>query len=209
MSSKPPSSSKKSKLTPEAKFRRRFLSASTAIAGAVGVVSLAVPLVRSMSPSARERAAGAPIEVDISKLDAGQMVTYLWRGKPIWVIRRSQFSLDHLQDNNNLLSDPDSAVNQQPEYAHNAFRSRKPDVLVLVAVCTHLGCIPTYRPEIAPRDLGQDWAGGFYCPCHGSKFDLAGRVYSGVPAPINLAVPRYSYVSDHLLVIGKDEEGTA
>ncbi|MEM7209307.1 MAG: ubiquinol-cytochrome c reductase iron-sulfur subunit [Pseudomonadota bacterium] len=189
--------------------RRRFLTQATTVVGAAGAVALLVPFVTSMSPSARAKAAGAPVEVDISKLAPGQMVTYEWRGKPVWIVRRTQELLDTLTELEGDLADPNSAVGQQPEYARNATRSRKPEVLVMEGVCTHLGCSPKFRPEVAPADLGADWKGGFFCPCHGSKFDIAGRVYAGVPAPTNMVVPPHTYISDNVIIIGVDEEGAA
>ena len=169
--------------------KRRFLTASTAAVGAVGAGFVAVPFVASWMPSERAKTAGAPVEVDISKLQEGRMMTVEWRGKPVWIVKRSQKSIDELASLDEGLRDPASENEQQPAYAQNAARSIKPEILVLVGICTHLGCSPTHRPELGPADLGADWVGGFFCPCHGSKFDLAGRVYSGVPAPLNLEVP--------------------
>jgi ubiquinol-cytochrome c reductase iron-sulfur subunit len=191
--------------------RRRFLTLSTTVIGTAGTVALTIPMLASMSPSARARAAGAPVEADISKLEPGQMVTYEWRGKPVWIVRRTPEILQSLAELDDVLSDPDSNNDQQPEYARNETRSLKPEILVLIGICTHLGCSPKYRPEIAPADLGSDWKGGFFCPCHGSKFDISGRVYSGVPAPTNLVVPPHSYVAENTILIGVDpmEEGTA
>ncbi len=191
--------------------RRRFLTLSTTVLGAAGTVALAIPMLASMSPSARARAAGAPVEADISKLELGQMVTYEWRGQPVWIIRRTPEILQSLAELTDILSDPDSSNDQQPEYARNETRSLKAEILVLIGICTHLGCSPKYRPEVAPADLGSDWKGGFFCPCHGSKFDIAGRVYSGVPAPTNLVVPPHSYLTENTILIGVDpkEEGAA
>lgn len=186
------------------KDKRRFLTASTAVVGAVGAGFVAVPFVASWSPSERAKTAGAPVEVDISKLQDGQKVTVEWRGKPVWIVKRTAKSLDDLKGLDDGLRDPASENAQQPEYAQNATRSIKPEILVLVGICTHLGCSPTYRPELAPADLGADWKGGFFCPCHGSKFDLAGRVYSGVPAPLNLEVPPHFYKSDRVILVGED-----
>jgi len=183
--------------------RRRFLVRATSAASAVGVVAVAVPFVSSMLPSADVRAEAAPVVVDISKLDPGQQLTVQWRGKPVWVIRRTPEALKSLEKDENELRDPRSLVEQQPAYARNRFRSIKPEYLVLVGVCTHLGCAPTYRPE--PGTVSSDWPGGFYCSCHGSKFDLAGRVFKGVPAPINLEVPQYAFINDHEIIIGVDE----
>jgi len=191
--------------------RRRTLVRGMAAVGGLGVAAVAWPFVTSMSPSARARAAGAPVEADISKLSAGQLLTIEWRGKPVWVVNRTDEQLASLAAGVGRLSDPDSAQPQQPEYAANATRSIKPEILVVVGICTHLGCSPTYRPDVAPADLGSDWDGGFFCPCHGSKFDLAGRVYAGVPAPTNLEIPPYRhpdrdrYFLDHELQAGRGQ----
>jgi ubiquinol-cytochrome c reductase iron-sulfur subunit len=157
-----------------------------------------------MAPSAKARAAGAPIRADISKVEPGQMIRVKWRGKPIWVVNRTKEMLDVLPTLDGELRDPDSLEPQQPPYAKNGYRSIKPEYLVLIGICTHLGCSPTYRPDIAPADLGKDWKGGFFCPCHGSRFDLAGRVFKGVPAPLNLVVPPYRYLSDTEIEVGND-----
>ena len=184
--------------------RRRFLVAATSVVGAVGVAGAAVPFLASWWPSARAQAAGAPVEADISKLEPGAMLTVEWRGKPVWIVRRTKETLENLSRLTDKLRDPDSDVEQQPPYAKNEYRSRKPEYLVCVGICTHLGCSPTFRPEIAPPDLGPDWLGGFFCPCHGSRFDLAGRVYAGVPAPTNLVVPPYTYLTETRILIGQD-----
>ena len=190
--------------------RRRFLIATTAGVGTVGAVGAAVPFVSSFQPSERTKAIGAPIEVDVSKLEPGQRIIATWRGKPIWVLRRTESSLETLKTNTDILLDPESTnLTQQPEYAKNADRSIKPEYLVLVGVCTHLGCSPTYLPEGTPSNLGAEFKGGFFCPCHGSKFDLAGRVFKGVPAPKNLEVPPYKYVSESLILIGEDDGGAS
>ncbi|GAA0412259.1 ubiquinol-cytochrome c reductase iron-sulfur subunit [Cocleimonas flava] len=187
------------------KKRRRMLIAATAAVGAVGTAGFAAPLLISWMPSARAKAAGAPVEVNISKIEPGQLVRVIWRGKPVWFIRRSEETLKNLPSNDPLLADPESSVEaQQPAYAKNADRSIKPEMLVLIGICTHLGCSPTYRPELAPADLGANWKGGFYCPCHGSRFDLAGRVFKNVPAPTNLVVPPYYYKSDDVVLVGED-----
>jgi len=188
------------------KSRRRFLTAATSVVGAVGTVGIAIPFISSMNPSARAKAAGAPVEVDISKLEPGGMLTVEWRGKPVWVVRRTKENLSDLKGLAGILADPDSDATQQPDYAKNLHRSRSdnPEVAVIVGICTHLGCSPKYRPEMAPADLGADWKGGFFCPCHGSKFDLAGRVYSGVPAPTNLVVPPHMFLSQSVILVGKD-----
>jgi ubiquinol-cytochrome c reductase iron-sulfur subunit len=185
--------------------RRRFLTAATTVVGAVGAAFVAVPFVTSMLPSDKAKAAGAPVEADISKLEPGQMIRVQWRGRPVWVVSRTQAMVDALPSLNDRLRDPDSNESEQPEYARNSLRSIKPEVLVLVGICTHLGCSPSFRPEVAPADLGPDWKGGFFCPCHGSSFDLAGRVYRGVPAPLNLVVPPHRYLSNTVILIGEDE----
>ena len=185
--------------------RRRFLTAATTVVGAVGTGFLLVPFISSMQPSAKARAAGAPVRADISKLEPGQMIRVKWRGKPVWVVKRTDEMLATLPTLSDALRDPDSAMPQQPEYARNEHRSIKPEILILVGICTHLGCSPTYRPDVAPADLGPDWKGGFFCPCHGSRFDIAGRVYAGVPAPTNLPVPPHRYLSDDEIMIGEDE----
>lgn len=190
------------------KGRRRFLTAATSVVGAVGAGFVAAPFVISMEPSARAQAAGAPVEADISKIEPGQMLTIEWRGKPVWIVHRTKQNLDDLPSNDKLLTDPSSDnTAQQPEWAKNEFRSYEDhkDILVLVGICTHLGCSPTYRPDLAPADLGPDWKGGFFCPCHGSRFDLSGRVLSGSPAPKNLQVPPYMFLSDSRIVVGVDK----
>ena len=184
--------------------RRRVLVGATTALGAVGVVMATVPFVASMLPSERAKVAGAPVEADISKLEPGALLTVEWRGKPVWILRRTDEMLQLLEKDHQRLSDPESEVLQQPAYCKNPTRSIKPEYLVTVGICTHLGCVPTFRPEVAPADLGSGWLGGFYCPCHGSKFDLAGRVYRGVPAPTNLVIPRHNYLSDFKLLIGTD-----
>jgi len=190
--------------------RRNFLIGATSVVGAAGVVGLAVPFVGSWNPSAKALAAGAPIKIDISKLKSGEMLGPIqaWRAKPIFVVKRSDEMLDQLNSNNVRLADPASERPQQPTYAKNDTRSIRPDVLVLVGLCTHLSCSPKFKPTIQPELFDQEWIGGFFCPCHGSKFDLAGRVYSGVPAPSNLEVPPHYYESESVIVIGEDE-GTA
>jgi ubiquinol-cytochrome c reductase iron-sulfur subunit len=184
--------------------KRRFLTATTAVIGAVGAVGVAVPFLKSWNPSTRAKAAGAPVEADISKMEPGQLIRVKWRGKPVWVVRRTEKSLEDMKTLDSKLSDPNSQAPQQPAYAQNAHRSRNPEFLVAVGICTHLGCSPTFRPDVAPADLGPDWVGGFYCACHGSRFDLAGRVYKGVPAPTNLVIPPYQFLSDSLVLIGDD-----
>ncbi|MTI63656.1 ubiquinol-cytochrome c reductase iron-sulfur subunit [Methylophaga sp.] len=190
--------------------KRRFLTAAASVVGGAGAAAVAVPFVSSMLPSAKAEAAGAPVEVDISKLETGQLLTVEWRGKPVWIFRRSQEVLANLETLDESLRDPNSQVaSQQPEYCQNDTRSIRDELMVLVGICTHLGCSPTYRPDLAPADLGEDWKGGFFCPCHGSRFDLAGRVFQGVPAPINLQVPPYHFQGDNLVVVGEDAQGAA
>jgi ubiquinol-cytochrome c reductase iron-sulfur subunit len=187
------------------KERRRMLITATSVVGAVGVGFVAWPFMSSLSPSAKTQAAGAPVEVDISKLEDGQKITVEWRGKPIWVVKRTKKNLADLPSLNAKLRDPDSQVEQQPNYAQNSNRSIKPEYLVVVGICTHLGCSPSYVKEEDQHDLGSDWKGGFFCPCHGSFFDLAGRVYQSVPAPTNLVVPPHTYLSETRILVGVDQ----
>jgi ubiquinol-cytochrome c reductase iron-sulfur subunit len=191
--------------------RRRFLTIATTGIGLVGTGFAATPFVLSMTPSARARAAGAPVEVDISKIEPGQLLTVEWRKKPVWILRRTPEMLQSLTKDSDLLVDPNSTVtSQQPPYAQNETRSIKPEVLVLVGICTHLGCSPDKRLEAGiASGLGANWPGGFFCPCHGSKFDLAGRVFKNVPAPKNLEVPPYMFLSDSRIVIGEHKKGAA
>jgi len=184
--------------------RRRLLVGTMATTAGLGAGALGVSMLASMSPSARAKAAGAPVEADISKLAPGQLLTVEWRGKPVWIVRRTEQALQSLASVASQLSDPDSNEEMQPEYAKNESRAIKDEFLVVIGICTHLGCSPTYRPDIAASDLGSDWEGGFFCPCHGSKFDYAGRVYSGVPAPTNLEIPPYMYLDDNRILIGED-----
>jgi len=190
------------------KGRRRFLTAATSVVGAVGAGYAVAPFVMSMWPSARAQAAGAPVEADVSKLEPGQVVTVEWRGKPVWIVRRTEQNLADLPTLDSELLDPTSEGSaQQPSYAMNTYRAREEnkEYAVLVGICTHLGCSPTYRPDIGAKDLGGSaWKGGFFCPCHGSKFDLAGRVYDGVPAPKNLEVPPYMFLSESVILVGED-----
>ena len=187
--------------------RRRFLVAATSVVGVAGAVGIAVPFVGSWNPSAKAKAAGAPVKADISKLEAGQLVVVEWRGKPVYVVHRTESQLERLAEVSNKLKDPDSAISQQPAYIKGIDRSIRPEILVIEGLCTHLGCAPKFRPEVGAADLGgADWPGGFFCPCHGSKFDLSGRVFAGVPASTNLVVPPYSFEGDNLLVIGVDAE---
>ncbi|MDV2858855.1 MULTISPECIES: ubiquinol-cytochrome c reductase iron-sulfur subunit [Oceanimonas] len=186
--------------------RRRFLTWSTTVVGGVGAAFAAVPFIASWNPSAKAKAAGAPVEVDISKMEPGQLIRVEWRGKPVWVVRRNQEILDGLPKHNNQLRDPASEQPQQPEYAQNEYRSIKPEVFVAVGLCTHLGCSPTYLPDSFGEQV-QGVSAGFFCPCHGSKFDMAGRVFQGVPAPLNLVIPPYYYVNDATILVGEDKEG--
>ncbi len=188
--------------------RRRVLVAATSAVGAVGVGFVAVPFLSSMQPSARAKAAGAPVQADIGKLEEGQIMRVKWRGNPVWIVHRSKTMLDALGNLDSAVSDPDSEQSDQPSYAKNSVRSIKPEFLIAIGICTHLGCSPTFRPDVAPADLGPEWKGGFFCPCHGSRFDLAGRVYKAVPAPLNLAIPPHQYLSDTEVLIGEDG-GTA
>ena len=184
--------------------RRHFLVAATLMTGGAGVVATAVPFVASFRPSARARALGAPVEVDIGKVEPGALIKVEWRGRAIMIVRRTEFMLGKLAELEGELADPASSESRQPGYAVNSHRSIRPEFLVVEGVCTHLGCAPTPRFDVAPPDLGPDWAGGFFCACHGSKFDLAGRVYRGVPAPTNLIVPPHRYVAENVLLIGSD-----
>ncbi|GGY58298.1 ubiquinol-cytochrome c reductase iron-sulfur subunit [Bacterioplanes sanyensis] len=187
--------------------RRTLLVGATAAVGAVGAGFVAVPFVKSWTPSEKAKAAGAPAKVDISKLEPGAMLTAEWRGKPVYVARRSEEALQTLPTLNERLKDPDNTNKaQQPAYADNISRSRRPEVVVLLGVCTHLGCAPKYFAEVKPEPFDADWKGGWFCPCHGSKFDLAGRVFNGSPASDNLEVPPHSYESDTVVIVGVDEE---
>lgn len=189
------------------KTRRRVLTAATSVVGVAGVVGVAIPFVGSWNPSAKAKAAGAPVTVNIGKIEPGAMIIAEWRGKPVYIVRRTQETLDDLVKTDDLVVDPNSEVPQQPVYAQNEARSIKPEILILVGLCTHLGCAPMFRPDVGAQDLGGDeWLGGFFCPCHGSKFDLAGRVYKGVPAPDNLLVPPHRYDTDTVVTIGIDQE---
>ena len=187
--------------------KRRFLVAATTAVGGVAAVGAAIPFVMSMLPSERAKAAGAPVEVDVSKVEPGMILNVEWQGKPVWVVNRTKEMLDLLSKHDAKLVDPKCEAPQQPDYCKNATRSIKPEILVAVGICTHLGCSPTYRPEVGPADLGPDWAGGFFCPCHGSRFDLAARVFQGVPAPTNLVIPKHKYLANGRLLIGDDSKG--
>ncbi len=185
--------------------RRCFLRRATTAAGGIGLAATAVPFVEYWLPSTDTEAAGAPVHADISVLQPKQQLTVSWRGQPIWLIRRTKEMIDDLPKLNSELRDPDSLEDQQPDYAKNIYRSINPEFFVAIGVCTHLGCIPTYRPDVG--SISPDWLGGFYCPCHGSRYDLAGRVYKGVPAPLNLKIPRYMFQSEKEIVIGEDKNG--
>lgn len=185
--------------------KRRTLTLATSAVGAVGAGYVIYPFLAAWAPSEKAKAAGAPVEADISKLEPGQLMTVKWRGKPVWIVNRTERNVDDLPALNDRLLDPESTdTGQQPDYCKNTTRSIKDKYLVAVGICTHLGCSPSYRPDVAPEDLGEDWVGGFYCPCHGSRFDLAGRVFKGVPAPKNLEIPPYQYLSDTKILVGAD-----
>jgi ubiquinol-cytochrome c reductase iron-sulfur subunit len=184
--------------------KRRFLLAATGVVGGIGAVAALAPFVFSLQPSERAKAAGAPVEVDISKLEPGQKIDVEWRGKVCWVINRTPEMLASLPKLDGQVADPKSEVDHQPANCRNEHRSIKPAIFVAVGICTHLGCSPTFRKDVAPADLGPEWLWGFFCPCHQSKFDLAGRVYKGVPAPTNLIVPPHRYLTDSKVLIGED-----
>ncbi len=190
--------------------RRRFLITTTSIAGAIGVAGAAIPFVQSWKPNEKAKAAGAPVKINIRSLEAGQQIIVEWRGRPIFLLRRTDLMLDNLNKNEKNILDPDSNSSDQPDYCKNLFRSRNKDLLVVIGVCTHLGCSPKYLPEIKPMNFDPNWLGGYHCPCHGSMFDLAGRVYKGVPAPTNLQIPPHYFQSDDIIVIGEhSSEGQA
>lgn len=182
--------------------RRKFLTVTASVVGGVGVATAIAPFLSAWKPSKRALAAGSPVSVDISKMQYGQLITVEWRSLPIWILRRDKAQLDTLDRVTDLISDPGSEDSDQPVAAKNSYRSLNPEYLVLRGLCTHLGCVPLYRPD-KDLELGESWEGGFFCPCHGSKFDLAGRVYKGVPAPTNLPVPPYQFVDDKKILIGK------
>ena len=186
---------------------RRNLIVATSVAGGAASVGAAVPFVLSMWPSERARAAGAPVEVDVSRMEPGELKIFEWRGKPVWVIRRTKEMIESLKAVTDRLRDPGSRSSDQPEYATNEVRARKGEYMVMEGVCTHLGCSPQMKTGEAKAEMGADWIGGFYCPCHGSKFDYAGRVFKGAPAPLNLPVPPHVYVSDTTILIGDDKKG--
>ncbi|HIF55097.1 MAG: ubiquinol-cytochrome c reductase iron-sulfur subunit [Methylococcales bacterium] len=191
------------------KSKRQFLTTALTVVGAVGTGYLAVPFISQMQPSARAMAAGAPVEVDISRIEPGQLIRIAWRGKPVWVLSRTPEVLEILEKDTAKLADPNSKDSDQPDDTSNSYRSIRPEIFIAVGLCTHLGCSPTFRPEIAPNDLGDDWKGGFFCPCHGSGFDLAGRVFKSVPAPTNLVVPPYRYITDTQIIIGEEPKKEA
>ena len=191
---------------PKVNTTRRNLVVATSVLGGAASAGAAAPFVASMWPSERARAAGAPVSLNTAGLAPGELAVIEWRGKPVWVLKRSKEMLESLKSVEPRLSDPQSKASEQPKYAENEFRSANPDLLVLVGVCTHLGCSPQEKPADAKAEMGADWPGGFYCPCHGSKFDFAGRVFKGSPAPINLEVPPYTVQADGTVVIGEDEK---
>jgi len=187
--------------------RRRFLTATCAVVGGAGVATAAIPFLSSFQPSAKALSAGAPTLADVSKIAEGGQLIEVWRKRPVWIIRRSKETLAALAGEDARLKDPNNdVIDQQPKYAKNAYRSIKPELLVLVGSCTHLGCSPKYHPELQAESWDSQWKGGFYCPCHNSKFDMAGRVYNGSPAPTNLVVPPYRFVDDGMIIIGEDQE---
>ena len=186
--------------------RRRFLVAATSVVGAAGAAGAAIPFLGSWNPSAKAKAAGAPVRVNIGKIDPGQQIVAEWRGQPVFVLHRTPEIMQGLKKIQADLADPESKESDQPAYVDDAERSIKPEMLIVLGVCTHLGCAPTFRPEVAPADLGPEWVGGYFCACHGSRYDLAGRVYKGQPAPLNLPVPPHSYETDSVILIGVDEE---
>jgi ubiquinol-cytochrome c reductase iron-sulfur subunit len=183
--------------------RRKILTGATGVVGAAGATFLAVPFVSSWQPSEKAKAAGAPVNADISQIQPGQMLTIAWRGKPVWVVRRTPRMLNGLAALDGQLRDPASQESKQPEYCQNPDRAIKGEYFVVVGICTHLGCAPLFRPAIGSPDVGADWQGGFFCPCHGSRFDLAGRVFQSVPAPTNLVIPPHHFLTEHLIRIGE------
>ena len=191
--------------------RRNFLTKGVSVVGGIGIGTVAWPFVASMNPSAHAKAVSSPVKVDLSKLPKGGMLREKWRGKPVWILRRTKGMLSALknEDNEDRLRDPESITSDQPRYAKNKHRSLNPEYLVLVGICTHLGCSPTFRPEVSPADLGSSWRGGFFCACHGSRFDLAGRVYKNVPAAKNLEVPPYRFVDNNSIIVGESDEENA
>ena len=186
--------------------RRNFLANLTKVMGGVGSIFAVIPFLSTMLPSEKAKSAGAPIEIDVSGLKPGAFKVVEWRGKPVWIVRRTAEMINNTQEDNDILSDPKSLEEHQPKYTQNKFRSLNPEYLVLLGICTHLGCSPLYKPNSKTAELGLDWKGGFFCPCHGSKFDLSGRVHRGMPAPYNLEVPPYYFVSESRIIVGKDGE---
>ena len=186
--------------------RRKFLTNLTKVMGGVGGIFAVIPFLSTMLPSEKAKSTGAPIEIDVSGLKPGAFKVVEWRGKPVWVVRRTAEMINNTQEDNNILTDPKSLEEHQPKYTQNKFRSLNPEYLVLLGVCTHLGCSPLYKPNSKTAELGLDWKGGFFCPCHGSKFDLSGRVHKGMPAPYNLEVPPHYFVSESRIIVGKDGE---
>ena len=186
--------------------RRNFLANLTKVMGGVGGIFAVIPFLSTMLPSEKAKSAGAPIEIDVSGLKPGAFKVVEWRGKPVWVVRRTAEMINNTQEDNDILTDPKSLEEHQPKYTQNKFRSLNPEYLVLLGVCTHLGCSPLYKPNSKTAELGIDWKGGFFCPCHGSKFDLSGRVHKGMPAPYNLEVPPHYFISESRIIVGKDGE---
>lgn len=186
--------------------RRRFLTTTASVVGGAGALATTVPFVSTLTPSARAKAIGAPVEVDIDDLEIGERKIVKWRGKPVWILRRDDAAIDELSELDEEVKDPTSNAEQQPFYARNEYRSQRAEYLIVLGICTHLGCSPVYarKEEGEDHQLGVDWKGGFFCPCHGSRFDLAGRVFKGVPAPSNLVVPPHQYLSDTRVLIGDD-----
>jgi len=184
--------------------RRRFLVTATSVTGAIGATALGVPFVSSMLPSEKAKAAGASVQVDVSQVALGEVLTTEWRGQPVWILNRSDKMIESLNNSPKKLADPNLKVSsQQPKYCQNKTRSIKPNMLVIVGICTHLGCAPS--PKLSPKgEMGENWEGGFFCPCHGSKFDLAGRVFKGSPAPTNLVVPPHKYLNENIIILGED-----
>ena len=189
------------------KGKRGFLIGATGVVGGIAAAATAIPFAGSMLPSARAKAAGAPVEVDISKLAPGEMQIVEYRGKPVWIVNRTKEMLEGIKNSEPKVSDPKSKDSKQPDYAKNEFRSIRPEIAVIEGVCSHLGCSPQLKSAESKADMGMDWNGGFFCPCHGSKFDFAGRVFAGSPAPINLEIPKYKFVGDGKVIIGDDSKG--
>ncbi len=186
--------------------RRKFLSIATSVTSGVGILFAAIPFISSFQPNKKAKALGVAIKIDVRKLEVGSILKVIWRGQPIWILRRSEAMLKTLQNTNPKLTDPESEMSVQPNFAQNEFRSLKPEFFIVEGICTHLGCAPIEKFALAPADMGPDWQGGFYCPCHGSKFDLSGRVYTGVPAPANLRIPPHRYEDENTVIIGETED---